>query len=479
VKGGGEIPLPDARTPPPGRGSRPTRLWDVVVIGNDLPGLVAAALLAKRGLRILHVDHGAPHDRHTSGGFRLQSLPMPSPLPRASRSLHAVAEELGVLPMIGRSMAPFPGGLQILLPSARIALPPSADARAAELARAFGAAGPGLAREVERLRALADRAAGLFEDAPPLPASGLLERWKASRFIGRATGELGPVAGGSPLLLAIASLHRLSSRLEGGPSALDFSRATAPWLFEPARPPDGGFVSMLRASIRGHRGDTLGEPDAPERIEEVSIERGRFAGIRLEGQGAIHRGRIGLVACPLGAIAPLIAAPRLRAALERFDERLPAERHVATWNFVLSEEAIPPGLGELAAVAGDDGEVTLLEREPARDEDGRIASGLVAVKASRIAADEVEAKRRVDAALEEAMPFHERHLRHQARAPSRQAVHRAPDGRAPATLPIRSPVSRLLVGNAAILPGFGLEGTFLAGGRIAALAAEAVARVKL
>lgn len=479
MKEGGDTSRPHARSTPSGRGSRPTRLYDVVVIGNDLPGLVAAALLAKRGLRILHVDHGAPHDRHVSGGFRLQSVPMAYPLPRASRSLHAMAEELGVLPMIGRAMTPYAGGLQLLLPSARIALGPAPDSRAAELARAFGAAGRGLAHEVEQLRSLADRSAALFEGAPALPADGVVERWKASRFAGRASGSLGALPAGPPLLHAIASLHRLSSRLEGEPSALGFSQATAPWLFEPARLPEDGFVALLRTSIRGHRGDSLGEPGAPACVAEISIERGRFAGVRLEGQDAIHRGRIGLAACPLDAILPLLSAPRLRNSLGRLTARLPVDRHVATWNLVVAAEAIPPGLGELAAVTGSDGAMTLVEREPARREDGRIADGLFAVTASRIASDEDLARRHVDAALEEAMPFHARHLRHQIRAPSTLPIFRSAEDDALATLPIRSPVPRLLIGNLGLLPGLGLEGSLLAGRRIAALAGEAVSKVKL
>lgn len=476
---GGDTSRPHARSAPSGRGSRPTRLYDVVVIGNDLPGLVAAALLAKRGLRILHVDHGAPHDRHVSGGFGLQSAPMAYPLPRASRSLHAIAEELGVLPMIGRAMAPYAGGLQLLLPSARIALGPAPDTRATELARAFGAAGRGLAQEVEQLRSLLDRSAKLFESAPPLPADGVVERWKASRFARRASGILGALPADAPLLHGIASLHRLSSRLEGELSSLAFSQATAPWLFEPARPPEDGLVALLRASIRGHRGETLGEPGAHASVAEISILGGRFAGVRLEGQDAIHRGRIGLAACPLDAIAPLLPTPRLRASIGRLAARLPVDRHVSTWNLVVAAEAIPPGLGELAAVAGSDGAITLLEREPARREDGRIAEGLVAVTASRIAADEDEARRHVDAALEEAMPFHARHLRHETRAPSTLPIFRAPEDGALATLPIRGPVPRLLTGNLAMLPGLGLEGSLRAGRRIAALAVEAVAKVKL
>jgi len=468
----------DTRRP---RGARPTQLYDVVVIGNDPPGLVAAALLAKRGLRILHVDHGAPHDRHVSGGFLLPVAPSPLPSPRASRSLHALAEELGVLPMLGRAMAPFEGGLQILLPSARIALASTPDARLRELVRAFGPAGRGLSEELERAGALADLAAELLAGAPPLPADAWLERWKASRFAGSARQRLGelPIAA-APLASALASLHRLFSRIEGETASLDFSTATAPWLFEPSRQPEDGLLALLRASIRGHRGESLGETGAPARVTEIALEGGRFAGVRLEGQDAIHRGRIGVVACGLESIDPLLESDRLRRHLGTFADRLPVARRIACWNLVLAAEAIPPGLGDLAAVEGRDGGITLLEREPARRENGQKSDGLVAVTVARIGpSDGGDAKSHVDEAAEEAMPFHERHLRHAARTPADLPIFQAAGGDALASLPIRTPVPRLLVGNRAVLPGLGLEGGLLAGRRLAALAEEAAANVKL
>ncbi|HEY0839133.1 MAG TPA: hypothetical protein VGD74_03000 [Vulgatibacter sp.] len=464
------------------KGHRPTQLYDVVVIGNELPGLVAGALLAKRGLRVLHVDNGGPHDRHASGGFLLPGAPALLPPLRAIPALHSIFEELGVLPMVARSLRPFAGGLQLLLPDARLSLGQAPDLRRRELERAFGPDGARLSAPIDGAISLADRAAELLDSGLHLPADGLVERWKASRRASKAAGRLGalPLSEGNALASLLVALHRFASRLDGAPTALGYARATAPWLFDAMRPPDEGLVGLLRASIRNHRGDTLGEPGAPARVAEVALEGGRFAGVRLEGQDAIHRGRVGLAAHPLGEIVDLLASPRKKRALERHAERLPASRRLVSWNLVVAADGIPPGLGELAAVAGADGEATLLLREPARRESGEDAAGLFTITAARAAGENVaQAEAHLSAALEEALPFHDRHLRHRTEAPARLPLYRPQDDAELSGVPIRGPVPRLLVANQAVLPGLGLEGGLLSGLKVAALTEELARKVKL
>src|SRR5215472_12538373 len=111
--------------------------FDVMVIGSQVAGAVAGALLAKRGLRVLAVEHGAGGQGYEEDRWLLPEGP--SILP-SLRPLHAVAkvlDELGLTSDLGRVLVPLQPGLQILAPDARLDLLQPGGARNAELTREF------------------------------------------------------------------------------------------------------------------------------------------------------------------------------------------------------------------------------------------------------------------------------------------------------------------------------------------------------
>lgn len=47
------------------------RIYDACVVGSQLGGVVAGALLARRGYRVLHVDHDGVGSCYDDGGYLL------------------------------------------------------------------------------------------------------------------------------------------------------------------------------------------------------------------------------------------------------------------------------------------------------------------------------------------------------------------------------------------------------------------------
>ncbi|AKU89864.1 NAD(P)-binding protein [Vulgatibacter incomptus] len=461
---------------------RPTQLYDAIVLGSELPGLVAGALLAKRNLRVLVVDDGGPYDHHEAGGFRLPQRPTILPTPKAAPALHALLDELGAIPAWSRSARPLAEGLQLFLPRARLELRPSRDARVASLVRAFGPDGEAQARSLDLA---ADGMATLDRLlAGRLPPDGWLERRSHARLAARCEKELTelPIDRSHPVGEALLGLHGFASNLAGDASPTGFLRATMPLLSEACRLPGHGLASLLRAFIASHRGDFAGEPGAPAIAEELVVERGGVSGVRLAGFSEPHRGRICFAATDLDRISSLLASSRAQRKLVRQAGLVSAPQRLVVSNLVVAKDAIPPGLGELVLVSGF-GRPALVELDVARKANGAIDEGLRTVTAASLApADQAEeaSGARLDAILEEVLPFHERHVRFRARPPRSEArVELTSDGTtALSGLPLRSSIDRLLVANRSVLPGLGLEGELLVGTRLARLAEEQIRKIR-
>jgi choline dehydrogenase-like flavoprotein len=70
-----------------------TNFYDVIVCGSELTGLVAAALLARRGLRVLLLGHDTDRPSFDAGGVMLSRAPAVLP-PLDSQPVGRVLTEL-------------------------------------------------------------------------------------------------------------------------------------------------------------------------------------------------------------------------------------------------------------------------------------------------------------------------------------------------------------------------------------------------
>lgn len=443
---------------------RPSRLYDAAVFGGDLAALAAGALLAKQGWRVLVVDDSHSGTQRGEGGYLLPQAPALLPEARSNEALRGLLDALGLLPTVGRAIAPYPRGLQVVLPDARLDLFPETGRRAKELSRAFGAKAPSLPETVG-----ADLA-GWEELGAKIPPQSLLDRF-ALRRLEKAMAPVTWSAFG-PLAPAVEGLHRL---LSADDSSLSFEVTTLPMLLRPSRLPEQRLSELLRGSIVAHRGDRIGSPDAPVELESIEVERGRFAGLRLKGQDEPFLARMGIAGYGAEKVAEMLPASRRQRKVEALGETMEAKRRLVTQTLVLREAALPPGLAELVLWAGEGAEAVLVGVEPACRSNGKEAEGEVAVVAMSTTAPNAkveDALPNLRRALDELLPFHERHLVFESHRLLGTLDLPAEDGRRIGGLPIRTPLEGLLFANRNNLPAFGWHGAIRTAFRVVERAQE-------
>src|SRR5271169_6321780 len=109
-----------------------SRVYDAIVLGPSLGAAFAAALLARRGLRALWVEHGGPPPAYAHQGFLWPTRVLPLPPPRAVPLLEDALTELGLTTQISRALKPLVPALQLVLPRHRLDLPLDDARRLAE-----------------------------------------------------------------------------------------------------------------------------------------------------------------------------------------------------------------------------------------------------------------------------------------------------------------------------------------------------------
>src|SRR6266581_2840829 len=136
----------------------PTNFYDVIVLGDDLAGLVAATLCARRGMRVLVTETAATlPERYEIGPYTLPRAALPF-VGESSPAVRRVVAELNFIQIARRRLALLRPSFQVVLPDARIEVSPDADALGRELGRELPDERPALeaflARAAEASRAL-------------------------------------------------------------------------------------------------------------------------------------------------------------------------------------------------------------------------------------------------------------------------------------------------------------------------------------
>jgi phytoene dehydrogenase-like protein len=453
------------------------RRYDVCVLGGGLGGAAAAALLSRRGFRVLLVDDGARAPR-ADGGWLLPIEPTVQPWLRHLPAAEALLAEAGLTSDATRAQEHLSPDLQLLLPRHRLELHREPAGLQAELRREWPTEAARLVAGLQSLQADADAGGQFLAGRPPLPPGGFFQGFalrKALRAAERTAGAaarppLQPLEG-HPLAAALAALPWLLGHLDGPPSPLATARLVGVALRGLARTAVGAasLEDALRRKVTEARGELLGSAAEPARPESIGLEGGRLATLRLAGAGDGYAARAFLLAGPVDGLLRLVAEPPASRAVKAL-ARLRAGRRLASLHRVVRAEALPPGLGTAALRLGADaapGQAVLLEVLPARPDQRKgappAAEGLRLVSAWTVAddgqagADQAEA--RLEAALLEALPFPAGHLIHAA------GLHLAPHlyvHDVPAAgvggLPVQGPWKNLVLCGRQVIPGLGLEG---------------------
>jgi len=301
-----------------------TNFYDVIVCGGETSGLIAGALLARRGFRVMVLGHEPSAAAFEAGGMTLSAAPALLP-PLDEPPTARVLKELDITAHVKRKAAAISDtSFRLVLPGQRLDVTRDPAAQERELGRAFGAASGSVAAVIERLRAAATLLDPMFATAITLPPNGFWERREVGRLrslLPKPTTDLfAPLPSEHPFraMAALPAVHGASLIAhEVGPIA----EARA---FEVARRGEQTFEGGLAAlqALLLARLETFGA-DRRDRLTpgEIVIRRGRVAGVRVhpreETIGCHHLLWAGSSAGLAGALAPDAVPPHKRPQVAR------------------------------------------------------------------------------------------------------------------------------------------------------------------
>ena len=458
------------------------RLYDVCVLGDGLGASAAGALLSRRRLRVLLLETGRQAPL-VHGGWVIPRRPELAPAVRQVPALEALLGELGLQNEAARTQEPLGTELQVVVARHRMELCRQPSALLAELKREWPEDAGRLAAALEALLVGCDASAHALKLFPPLPPAGFFDRLAVRRALrqgaraARARPDAAPLTplAAHPLAAALLALPGFLARLDGPVSGLAQSRLCGAALRGLHRHASGQpeLAEALKRRITEARGEVLGHPDDPARLEAVESDGRQLTTLRLAGTADVYAARAFVLAGPLAWLRPLV-----RGQKEAGGKPAPAGpsqgRRLAALHLVLHPGARPPGLGPAALRLGEGdgpGEAVLLELAPARRDpraggekkgSGELLASLWTLAAPGAGPDPAAAKRLEDA-LAELLPFHAGHLVHRHDPePAPHLLQVAEPYLGVAGPSLRSPWKNLVLGGPELLPGLGQEGEIYA-----------------
>jgi phytoene dehydrogenase-like protein len=474
------------------------------VLGTQVGGTVAGALLAKRGYRVLQIDCEGQGASYSNQGYLLPYNPAMLPSPKHMPAAETVLTELGIAADLARTFDAVASDVQLLYPRHRLELSRDANRLSEELSREFGPDCERLLASLSSTAAESDRTDAFFRAPPPLPPEGFFER----RAVRKAAAACAPVREQDTVLCALDD-HPLGSALraltrflvhldDAGATGVARTRPLSQLLRGAHRFPGGtpGLRDVLRQRMEELGADCVGGARDPTVVEELSFEGSRLCGVKLASGPGVIRAAIVLAAMDIRGVAHLVPPKAKRGRLSQLFESVRARSSLLTLNLVVRAEGVPVGLGELALLLPDDDALgpVLLEVLAAKRAggDGGPAAKILCAAAFVPARDEDAGEDRLRAllqGLEERVrsiaPFLDRHLL--ARSCPRLDARNTRSDRSLAHphleiafeptlgitgLPQRTGCKNLFLTSREVLPGLGLEGEFIAGQRAAAMVQE-------
>jgi phytoene dehydrogenase-like protein len=477
--------------------------YDVIAVGARLGALFAAALLAKRGFRVLVIRHETLPAQYTLEDLRLPRAPFQftaADTPIARR----LFAELALHQSFKQRATVHDPAFQVVVPGHRFELAADPADLGRELDREF----PTVARAIEgffgrqaRMREALDHALDLDLTLPP---TSFLERRAVSRALEQLPKDrdesdpLREIPEDHPFRLVLHAPLRFSDAMDPDHAhGLRARRAFSSWSSGGAALSDGAesVRELLVASIRAHKGEVLDR----DKIDRIHVNaRGLAEGVRLAASGD----DIGADHVLLGHdITTYLGMLPDRRPFEELFERTgePVVRYYRyTLNLVVTAEAVPAGMARDVFFVRDPERslagANCLHLETHRaDARGRRLVCVEALLPRRAVeeADETLGTLREDllAAVADLVPFLGDHLLyvdspHDDRPArdvrlGRDLVPPEKWARGPRTmetvlgypmtsvhglaaLPTRTPIPNLLLCNEQVLPGLGLEGLLLA-----------------
>ncbi|HYX91247.1 MAG TPA: NAD(P)-binding protein [Myxococcaceae bacterium] len=488
-------------TPRPRLNTGPSRhIYDVIALGGQLGGALAAALLAKRGYRVLLVDHDGLGHGYEHDGFILPYAPFVAPPLKTMPVIGDALLELGLNVTIQRATRPHKPELQLVFDKHRLDLSSEPERRRAELVREFGGSGAQVGEQIAAIATQHEQSDAFVKQFRDLPPNGVFGSWRARRELKRRPEvEVPPAlsADSAPAEL----IHRLLpflTWLEQADTPLARTRPLSQVLRSPSRLPGGheGLRDLILKKLIDLGGDVLSRDTTDAYIvEELSFEGSKLVGVQVLQSSNVYRGSSVIAATDSGALRRLITDKKSHRDLIEVLDLVRTKKFLYSVNWVVPAEALPRPLGELVLVDTGDELGTLLVQlhgvRRATGEDDRVhrvlcAGAFVPASVRDLGEAKLQAlKKQIETHLDRLVPFVRQHLALSS-APyldaggvrgSRLLPHPLLEvdverfagvtGLSPST-----PLRNLFLASREVFPGLGLEGELLAGVRAARLVHE-------
>lgn len=265
-----------------------TNHYDLIVIGHDLAGLVAATLVAKRGKRVVLIPHG-PVDGTYKLGREDRELDTAPLLHVASPAVKQVYDELGMWTQLRREVRKIDELVHWVLPGARLDVQPAEGRMQLELERAYPLEP---ASEAWNLRNRWAEATGeLLDELLASERAMMADGFWGRRFLGRVseqlppddTDDLEPLRFDHPLRAASGAIDPWVQHLT--PAQLGKAASLRLQGLWHQGPHDrAGGIAGLRRQLLQRFALKSGELKPGLRVGEILLKRGKVTGISLLGK---------------------------------------------------------------------------------------------------------------------------------------------------------------------------------------------------
>lgn len=465
--------------------------YDLLVLGDDFAGLVAACLCASRGMRVLLAETGEHRERYCLGKETLPSRSF-SFHGGNSAALHRLVEDLNFHHQFKRRLHPLSGPAQILLPKRYLDISPDHKALAGSLRLSERELEQWLFRPGEEL--MPDLDAVLAKDLC-IPANGFWEKREVSKEFTRINEaceswqEQERSDEETQIAEACAMANCDSTEVSGMARARHLSA-----LQEGLSTSAGGWHEwreIFYEKFAAHGGE-LRSVD----VQELELGWGKVTGLRtLEDHYSFN---YCIAATPVASLLPwLEAKPAKKIASVAAQITPGAFRY--TLNLIVGSQVVPEGLSETAFSVLDpdkgplSGNLATISVRDAQSPGTRILTLEGLAPADDDGSPQLEGMRRalIDHAGQR-LPFLSQHILHAdspheppvAKAPKRDLAEpispralwhsTAPESLGMQNLGYSLGIKHLSIASSQTLPELGLEGQIIAGLSAAKIATESI-----
>jgi|CXWL01.1.fsa_nt_gi hypothetical protein len=471
-------------------------VYDAVILGGQLSGAIAGALLARRGLQVLFLEHDGTGNGYLHDGYTLPYAPFLLPPLKTLVGLEPVLDELGLIAAFHRAARPVTGTLQAILPRMRFDCDADEGKRAKELARAFPGVSTGFNESWRNLVRYVEETAPFFKENTDFDPGGMIDRYRFKRTLARypkleesALPEAKHPA--TTLLAGLAPFAHTSAE----PAGVAGSRPLGQWLTGPHVFPGGreGLREMFLKRMAELGGDVLANEDTAV-AEGITFEGGDAIGLKLVGSDKVYKSSAVIGATDAAALRRLIADKKRHRALSDLLDGVQVKELLFTVNWVLPERALPRGMAECLMLQPSDPELPAMlvqvlpaKKAAAADVEAHVkvvsASTFVPAATRELGEDHLlNLAARLGFELERLMPFakemrllesvpyvHASGVRGSRLLPHPRLKFEESEWPSVVGLPTRSPVKHVFLASREVLPGLGFEGEVLAAVRAADL----------